>query len=133
MITVDELFERIYAVMNLPKDKEHLAGSMMLETLKLACTSALANNKELFGNLFAQVSYLCKLHKLPTRDAIAIQRLRAETHFNVNFTNKEKASHLRALAIFVSVVFQKAIPNNVAKGLSPAYHTTKSRARINYR
>ena len=133
MITVDELFERIYAVITLPKDKEHLAGSMMLETLKLACTSALANNKELFGNLFAQVSYLCKLHKLPTRDAIAIQRLRAETHFNVNFTNKEKASHIRALAIFVSVVFQKAIPNNVAKGLSPAYHTTKSRAKINYR
>ena len=132
MITVDELFERIYAVITLPKDKEHLAGSMMLETLKLACASALANNKELFGNLFAQVSYLCKLHKLPTRDAIAIQRLRAETHFNVNFTNKEKASHLRALAIFVSVVFRIDIPNNVSKQFFPAYHTTISRFMFYY-
>lgn len=52
----------------------------MHQTLVLACGEALLNSRQGFGNLFAQVDYLCKRHGIAMRERIAIQQMRRHSN-----------------------------------------------------
>ena len=128
-----ELFQRVSTVLRLQDADLCHAAKELQDTLSLACRAALADTRLLFGNLFAQVSYLCKLHHLAPRDAAAVQQLRKETQSARLFTAPEVASHARALAIFISSVFHTHIPESLVGRLPGCYLTTRERQHIDYR
>ena len=133
MIIAEELFDRIVALIQLEEHRAPEITGMLYDTLKLACREALSNNRELFGNLFSQVDYLSRKYSMHLRDVVAIQKMRSETRTGMQFSSKELLSHARALSIFISTIFQTAIPTRLNHLLPRVYYISKAKREINYR
>lgn len=133
MIIAEELFDRIVALIQLDEHRAPEVTGMLYDTLKLACREALSNNRELFGNLFSQVDYLSRKYSMHLRDVVAIQKMRSETRTGMQFSSKELLSHARALSIFISAIFQTAIPTRLNHLLPRVYYISKAKREINYR
>ena len=88
------------------------------EVLTLACAYG-TRGKGAFGNLFAQVDYLCKQRGLSTDDKVAIQTARRHLNQTQTLAREEWLYDLRALVRFVSAVFGQAVPGQLL-GLLPA-------------
>ena len=70
-ISADELFHRILSIIEAEADTP--INKLLHETLVLTCSEGLAGSNLAFGNLFAQVDFLCKKHHVTFSDTIAIQ------------------------------------------------------------
>ena len=75
---VSELFERCVELADVAPSGASLR--YLHETLVLACAEALRGSRQGFGNVFAQVDYLCKHHGIAMRDRIAIQQMRRHSN-----------------------------------------------------
>ena len=130
-ISSNELFDRILDITR--ADKESPKNKMLHETLVLACSQGLTSNNLAFGNLFSQVDFLCKKHHVATNDAIAIQRMRRNSNHAQAIEKSDLMYDCRALAIFVSAVFDTDIPSSLV-GILPVEDKPQGEYRhIDYR
>ena len=89
----------------------------MHETLVLACAEALRDTRQGFGNVFSQVDYLCKLHGVPMHERIAIQQMRYHSNGKEEISAEDWRYDLRALALFISIVFKADVPHPLLTSL----------------
>ena len=108
-ISADELFHRILSIIEAEVDTP--VNKLLHETLVLTCSEGLAGSNLAFGNLFAQVDFLCKKHHVAVGDTIAIQNMRRASNRAENMPHEELMYACRALAVFVSAVFDTDIPS----------------------
>lgn len=108
-ISADELFQRISYII----EAENTApvNKLLHETLVLTCTEGLAGSNLVFGNLFAQVDFLCKKNRVNGNDTRAIQHMRRASNRAESMAHDELMYACRALALFVSAVFNVDIPS----------------------
>ena len=108
---VSELYERCLELTGV----EPSAGAVryLHETLVLACAEALNGTRQGFGNVFAQVDYLCKRSNISMKDRIAIQLMRRHSNGGEKLTKDDWRYDLRALVVFVSAVFKTDVPHEL--------------------
>ena len=128
-IASDELFRRIEAAISA---ETSVVNKLLHETLVLACSEGLAGSNLAFGNLFAQVDFLCKKHRVSVGDTIAIQRMRRVSNRSESLSHEELMYACRALAVFVSAVFDADIPAFLV-GKLPVEDKPQDYNRIDYR
>lgn len=108
-------------------------NQQMHELLVLCCHEGTRHEAQAFGNLFSQVDYLCRHHRVDIADKIAIQTMRRHSNQREALSVKELRYDLRALARFISAVTATDIPGSVVSVI-PAENRPFSRtADIDYR
>lgn len=110
-ITAEDLFQRVGDA--LTATAPGVANHILHDTLVLCCHEGLRNTRHAFGNLSAQVDYLCRERHVPLRDVQAIQRMRRHSNSDEPLTQEQLGYDCRAMALFISAVFQKAIPSTL--------------------
>lgn len=94
----------------------------MHQVLMLCCSEGTRQHKGSFGNLFAQVDYLCKQHALSTSDRVALQTLRRHARQNPDEPlpgDEDWRYDLRALAGFISTIFKTDMPGELRRRIPP--------------
>jgi len=138
-----EIFARIEWLATHDDAKLSLRLLYMHETLVLLCHEGVKDSKQKFGNLFAQVDFLCRKHSISVPDTIEIQtarrhsngrsRRRGGAEADEQITDLDVHYDCRALAILASAIFDCYIPSNVV-GKIPVEGREKPKARhIDYR
>ncbi len=132
-ITSAELFERVGTILSTYPSNPSIVNKMMHETLVLTCCAGLKDARQSFGNLFSQVDFLCKHHRVAGRDAAAIQRMRRASNRTTVLSEEDTLYHCRSLCLFISAVFSVAIPAFLV-GRIPVSDKPKAKAKhIDYR
>ena len=109
-INAEELFQRVRELLMLPDLEPQTRNKMMHDTLILCCHEGVKDTKQSFGNLFSQVDYLCKARGIKIADKIAIQTMRRHSNKQEALTEEDLRYDARALALFISAVFNVGIP-----------------------
>lgn len=125
-----ELFTRIADILTAPSEAQ---ARIMHETLVIACYEGLKETKHGFGNLSSQVEALCKLHHIAPKDVVAIHKMRRHSNSAAPILPGDIAYDCRALALFVSAVFQEAIPDTLVGKLPTHGRITENIQIANYR
>ncbi len=125
-----ELFTRIADILTAPSEAQ---ARIMHETLVIACYEGLKETKHGFGNLSSQVEALCKLHHIAPKDVVAIHKMRRHSNSAAPILPDDIAYDCRALALFVSAVFQEAIPDTLVGKLPTRGRITENIQIANYR
>ena len=125
-----ELFTRIADILTAPSEAQ---ARIMHETLVIACYEGLKETKHGFGNLSSQVEALCRLHHIAPKDVVAIHKMRRHSNSAAPILPDDIAYDCRALALFVSAVFQEAIPNTLVGKLPTHGRITENIQIANYR
>ena len=125
-----ELFTRIADIPTAPSEAQ---ARIMHETLVIACYEGLKETKHGFGNLSSQVEALCRLHHIAPKDVVAIHKMRRHSNSAAPILPDDIAYDCRALALFVSAVFQEAIPDTLVGKLPTHGRITENIQIANYR
>ena len=129
---VEELFERCVEIVKAEPSMALLR--YMHETLVLACAEALRGSGQGFGNLMAQTDYLCKRAGIGISDRIAIQTMRRHSNGSDSvITSQELRYDVRALALFISSVFNEDIPHELVIRIPTSPPPTSLSPRVNQR
>ena len=119
-MNAQELFDicQELAVLNEPTPHSY---RRMHEVLTLACGEGTRHHGGNFGNLFAQVDYLCKQCGVSSADRVEIQTMRRHAGMNAPTTIEasEWTYDLRALTLFVAAVTGESVPGSLRQ-LIPA-------------
>ena len=129
--TSNELFQRIVDMVHTPETTP--IQQPLHDTLVLVCQTALANSPLIFGNLFAQVDYICQKAHCTAADTHAIQHMRRVSNRSEKLTREERLQALRALALLVSAAFKTPIPATLVGLLPEREATTAPATHIDYR
>ena len=105
----------------------------MHETLVLACAEALRAAGTGFGNLFAQVDYLCKHCGMKAGERVAVQQMRRRSNRTEVPESAVWMQDIRALAQFISAVFKVAIPDGLVQLIPHHSASTGPSAAVNAR
>ena len=125
-----ELFTRIADILTASSEAQ---ARIMHETLVIACYEGLKETKHGFGNLSSQVEALCRLHHIAPKDVVAIHKMRRHSNSAAPILPDDIAYDCRALALFVSAVFQEAIPDTLVGKLPTHGRITENIQIANYR
>ena len=106
-----ELFARILEVIEYPDNRSDMQNRLMHETLVLACHEGLKGTRHGFGNLSSQVDSLCKQFHIKPQDAVAIHLMRRHSNSIAPILHNDLLYDCRALALFISAVFNISIPS----------------------
>ncbi len=101
------------------------------EVLVLACSSR--QEGMTFGNLFSHIDWLCKHLGLSTDDMIAVQTARRHSNQAELLTSDDWRYDLRAVVLFVSAVFQEAVPGDLLRLLPPTNRPRERQPGIDHR
>jgi len=112
-ISASELFQRVRELLILPDLEPQTRNKMMHDTLILCCHEGVKDTNQAFGNLFSQVDYLCKARGIKIADKIAIQTMRRHSNKQDALSSEELKYDARALAIFISAVFNVDVPHEL--------------------
>lgn len=132
-ITADELYERVGTILSANDTPNAQTNKMMHDTLRLACNAGLKDTEQSFGNLFSQVDYLCKHHRVNKANTRAIQNMRRAGNKNVELSAKDVAYHCRALCLFISAVFDVGIPSHLTARLPKTNKPQEKSLHVDYR
>ena len=113
-MTADDLFTQALVIAT-ADDQTPGLNRMMHETLVLACHEAIKDTNQAFGNLFAQVDYLCKHCRVSVADTIAIQTMRRHSNSSEPLSREDRLYDVRALCLFISAVFSTGIPSSLLR------------------
>src|SRR5574344_1472505 len=117
-IGTDELFDRLESIIRAELQESNANVNRFIhETLVLACNEAMRNRKQTFGNLFSQIDFLCKEHRMTDADRYAVQSMRRMTNRTAPISNEELMYCLRALAVYISKVYDTKIPDSIEQKL----------------
>lgn len=87
------------------------ANYRMHETLVVACAEATKSVGGSFGNVFAQVDYLCKSCGIPMEERKGIQTMRRHSNKSTPIALEDWKYDVRSLAIFISSILAVDIPS----------------------
>ena len=137
-ITPEELFDALCVLAAaLPADSEAIVPTTvnreLHELLVQTCHEGIRDSQQAFGNLFAQVDYLCRTKHVAVPDRIAIQTLRRHSNRNEPLTAGDLRYDLRALALFISAVFGVSVPSRVVDVIPPTNRPHERAEAIDYR
>jgi DNA replication ATP-dependent helicase Dna2 len=133
-IGTDELFGRIESIIQAQLQTSNVSVNRFIhETLVLACNEAMRDRKQTFGNLFSQIDYLCREHRMTDANRYAVQSMRRMTNKVTPISSEELMYCLRALAIFISKISDTDIPEAIAQKLPKSNKEVDSRYKINER
>ncbi|SFG35321.1 AAA domain-containing protein [Prevotella sp. KH2C16] len=132
-ITSEELFRRLEAILNLLEAERSVANKMLHETLVLACYEGLRESRQAFGNLFSQVDFLCKRHRVGVSDVIEIQRMRRDSNRKQPLQPEEQLYDCRAMAVFISAVYDCDIPGYLVGRIPVSRKALTGHHHIDYR
>lgn len=110
-ITAEELFDRVHEI--LTAENNTATNRMMHETLVLTCHAGIKDTEQAFGNVFSQVDFLCKRHRVSNTDKYAIQNMRRHSNHDTPLSREELLYDARALCLFISAVFNTAVPSHI--------------------
>ena len=88
------------------------------KALVLCCHEGIRDTEQAFGNLFAQVDYLCKKHQISIPYRIAIQEMRRHSNHAESISMKQAIQDIHALALFISKVYGVGSPYPAPVNLS---------------
>lgn len=108
-------------------------NQQMHELLVLCCHEGTRHEAQAFGNLFSQVDYLCRHHRVSIADKIAIQTMRRHSNQRQALSVKDLRYDLRALARFISAITNTDIPSNIVSVIPAENRPFERAADINYR
>ena len=132
-LTPDELFRRVEAVIAALDEAPQTVNRLLHDTLVLTCAGGLRESRQAFGNLFSQVDFLCKRHRMAVRDVVAIQKMRRDSNRADLLSAEDVLYHCRALCLFISAVFSVDVPS-VLVGRIPTLNKPAEKLRhIDYR
>ncbi len=132
-ITSDELFRRVAYIAGADGVAPATRNKLMHETLVLACAAGLAGTPDAVGSLFAKVDVLCKQRRIGRNDCFDIQKMRHDSNSTRPLGREELLYDCRALAVFISKVFDTAIPAELV-GKIPASRRPQTAVRhVDYR
>ncbi len=117
--TASELFERLHEVAQEHAVPTAAANRQLHEILVLACHAGVQPTGQAFGNLFSQVDFLCKRHRVSVADKMAIQTMRRHSNRMEPLTPEEFMLDVRALSLFIAAVFGTSVPDPLLR-LLPA-------------
>ena len=106
---VEELFDRCLELAQVD-EPTGATNRLMHETLVLCCAEGLKDSGQAYGNLFAQVDYLCKRHRVGMADRVAIQTMRRHSNSGEPLSREELMYDVRALCRLTSAVFSRDVP-----------------------
>ena len=106
-----ELFARILEVIEFHDNRSDMQNRLMHETLVLACHEGLKGTRHGFGNLSSQVDSLCKQFHIKPQDTVAIHLMRRHSNSIAPILHNDLLYDCRALALFISAVFNTSIPS----------------------
>ena len=112
-MSTDELFDRCRELAM--TEPSAAALRFMHETLVLCCGEALRQTGTGFGNLFAQVDYLCKHSGLKTGERMAVQQMRRRSNHTEVPEREQWMQDVRTLTLFISAVFKTAVPDALVR------------------
>ena len=128
---VSELFERCVELADVAPSRASLR--YLHETLVLACAEALRGSRQAFGNVFAQVDYLCKQHGVAIPDRIAIQQMRRHSNGKEQVSQSDWPYDIRALSLFISAIFHEDIPHDLLTRLPAQGRQQEQQPKVNLR
>jgi hypothetical protein len=128
---VSELFERCVELADVAPSRASLR--YLHETLVLACAEALRGSCQAFGNVFAQVDYLCKQHGVAIPDRIAIQQMRRHSNGKEQVSQSDWRYDIRALSLFISAIFHEDIPHDLLTRLPAQGRQQEQQPKVNLR
>lgn len=132
-ITADELFGRIRELLTATDLQPATRNSMMHEVLVLCCHEGVRDTEQSFGNLFSQVDFLCKRHRVGVSDKADIQTMRRHSNGSEPLAREELLYDGRALSIFVSAVMGKDIPSGLTEIIPHTHRPHQTGQEINSR
>ena len=95
----------------------HDGSRIMHETLVLVCADALKGTGLAYGNLFSQVSALCRRCGMSRQDTAEVHAMRRDTAGRVPPDSTRMLYNARALAMLVAAAFRVAVPDALASRL----------------
>ena len=132
-LSSSELFNRIAYIATSKQLKPEVQNKLMHEVLVLTCAAGLKGTKDATGNLFAKVDVLCKQKKIKQLDAFDIQKMRHDSNSSTPLSHEDLLYDLRALALFVSKVFETDIPNILTDKIPHSRNPKASIKHVDYR
>ncbi len=132
-ISSSELFNRIAYIATSKQLKPEVQNKLMHEVLVLTCAAGLKGTKDATGNLFAKVDVLCKQKKIKQLDAFDIQKMRHDSNSSTPLSHEDLLYDLRALALFVSKVFETDIPDILTDKIPHSRNPKASIKHVDYR
>ena len=112
-MTTDELFEQCAELAAM--EPSVAALRLMHETLVLACAEGLKSAATGFGNLFAQVDYLCKHSGMKSAERAAMQQMRRRSNRSEVPCREQWLQDVHTLVLFVSAVFKTSVPGELLR------------------
>ena len=132
-LSSSELFNRIAYIATSKQLKPEVQNKLMHEVLVLTCAAGLKGTKDATGNLFAKVDVLCKQKKIKQLDAFDIQKMRHDSNSSTPLSHEDLLYDLRALALFVSKVFETDIPDILTDKIPHSRNPKASIKHVDYR
>ena len=126
-----ELFERVSTIVTDDSIAAAVRNKNMHETLVLTCAEGLKNSKHGFGDLNAQVETLIRLLHIPMDEANAIRRMRRHSNRTQELSPEDLLYDARALATFISRVFNTAVPDDLTSTLPRNRQTRENTLHTN--
>lgn len=114
-ITPSFLFGRVERLAQTDHYNDAAVRQLMRDTLALTCERALEREGLPAGNLFSKVDLVCRQLHLPSREAVAVQRMRHHSGHTEPLAADEWGLDCRSLAVLVSHVTQQPIPSEVMR------------------
>ena len=131
---VSELFDRCVELADVAPSRASLR--YLHETLVLACAEALRGSRQGFGNVFAQVDFLCKQHGIAMPERIAIQQMRRHSNATKDaapLSHEDWLYDIRALALFISAIFHEDVPHQLLTRLPATGKQPSHLSQVNLR
>ena len=115
-VSAEELFAQIEELLDLllQSGDVFMPQHTLHRVLVITCHEGIRDTNQAYGNLFSQVDYLCKKHHIAVKDRIAIQTMRRHSNHREPLSHEDLMYDIRALALFISAVFETSIPHAVA-------------------
>ena len=115
-VSAEELFAQIGELLDLllQSGDVFMPQYTLHQVLVITCHEGIRDTNQAYGNLFSQVDYLCKKHHIAVKDRIAIQTMRRHSNHREALSHEDLMYDIRALALFISAVFETSIPHAVA-------------------
>ncbi len=107
-INADELFRRIADALDTDASRR---GRIIHETLVILCSAALKHEGQAYGNLFSQLSALCRACNIKPSDERDIQTMRRNSNALTPISDEGFGYDCRALALLISAVTGESIPS----------------------
>lgn len=130
--TTEQLFRRIEALADLTAATPDVRNKNLHAVLVQVCYEGVRDTQMAFGNLFAQIDYLCRAHGVGVADTVAIQTMRRHSNSSEAIADADWRYDLRALALLVSAVGSEPVPPYLVgripvAGRRPAGHQAVNR------